>query len=230
MRAKLGQGASVRAITAFYLPRNQRAVVTSVRLKSGGPKQGGRPIAPSSQYELEWQVSNPDGDALRYRVRFRNEAGGPFRDLVRADQALTETTYRWDTSGVADGFYVVEVTASDEGANAAELALESSARSEPILIDNHPPRIENLRARDGRVEGRAIDGLGPIARLELAIDGAAFREALPSDHLFDSPEERFAIPLPDGLAPGERLIAIRATDAAGNSVTAETVARISARR
>lgn len=230
VRAKLREGASLRAVTAFYLPRNQRAVVTAVRLKNGGPRQGGRPGAPSSAYELEWQVTNPDGDPLRFRVRFRSEAGGPFRDLVTERDALTEARYRWDTSGVADGFYVVEVIASDEGANAAELALSSGTRSEPILVDNHPPSIDGLRVRDGKVEGRAVDGLGPIARLELAIDGAPFREALPSDHLFDTREEPFALPLPDGLAPGEHLVAVRATDAAGNPVTAETVAVVAARR
>jgi hypothetical protein len=230
IRAKVGRGASLRAITAYYLPRNQRAVVTAVGLKSGAARQGGRPGAPSSQYELEWQVANPDGDPLRYTVRFRNEAGGPFRELVGDDDALTEARYRWDTSSVADGFYVVEVTASDAGANAAVLALEHSARSEPILVDNHPPVLDGLRVRAGRVEGRAIDGLGPVARLELAIDGGPFREALPSDHLLDTREERFAIPLPSSLGPGEHIVAVRATDAAGNAVTAETVARVAARR
>ncbi len=228
IQAEIGAGASLRAVTAFYLPRNQRAVVTAVRLKSGGPRQGGRPAAPSTAYELEWNVVNPDGDALRYRVRFRNEAGGPFRDLVDDDDALTDPRYRWDTSGVADGFYVVEVTATDAYANAPELALESVARSEPILVDNHPPTLDGLRANGATVEGRAIDGLGPIARLEIAIDGRPFRDALPSDHLLDTREERFAIPLPNDLAPGDHLVAVRATDAAGNAVTAETTARVPA--
>lgn len=227
VRAKLGQGASLRAVTVFYLPRNQRPIVTSVRLKNGGARQGGRPGAATSRYELEWQVANPDGDPLRYRVRFRSEAGGPFRELVRARDALTETHYTWDTSSLADGFYVVEVIASDAGANPAELALSDSARSEPILIDNHPPSIEALRVRGRKVEGKAVDSLGPIARLELAVDGGRFREALPTDHLLDTREERFAITLPPEVTAGEHLVAVRATDAGGNTVVAEAVGRVS---
>jgi outer membrane protein assembly factor BamB len=230
VRAALGEGAEVRAITAFYLPQNQRAVVTAVRLKSGGPHEGGRPASPSASYELEWAVSNPDGDPLQYRLRFRNEAGGPFRELVGEGEGLSEERYRWDTSGVPDGYYVVEVVASDAGANPRELALESAGRSEPILVDNHAPRIEGLALRDGRLVARAIDDLGPIARLELAIDAGAFRDVLPNDHLLDTRDERLELEVPPGVAPGEHLFAIRATDAAGNSAVVETTARVGAAR
>jgi hypothetical protein len=226
VRARLGEGASVRAITAFYLPQNQRAAVTAVRLKQGGPHPGGRPASPSPSYELEWTVSNPDGDPLRYRLRFRNEAGGPFRELTSERDDLTETHYRWDTSGVPDGYYVVEVTASDSAANPRELTLESAERSEPILVDNHPPRIEGLAVQNDQIVGRAIDGLGPIARLELGVDAGPFRDVLPRDHLLDTHEERFELAVPPDVVEGEHIFAVRATDAAGNSVTVETTARV----
>jgi hypothetical protein len=228
VRIHLGEGASVRALTAFYLPQNQRAVVTAVRLKNGGPHAGGRPASPSASYELEWTVSNPDGDPLRYRLRFRNEAGGDFRELTGGREPLTETNYRWDTSSIPDGYYVVEVEATDAPANPRELALESRERSEPILVDNGPPRIEGFMVRNRQIVGRAIDGLGPIARLELAVDGGRFRDVLPDDHLLDTRDERLELALPPDLAPGEHLFALRATDAAGNSVTVETTARVAA--
>ncbi|MEO0325578.1 MAG: hypothetical protein AAF447_21655 [Myxococcota bacterium] len=215
-----GEGAELRSVEAFYLPRNQRPVLRSVGLKAPAKKQSGQARAPSARYALSWRVDNPDGDALRFRLRFRAEDQETWRAMLPEEQELTETTYTWDTRGVPDGLYVVEVEASDELANPAALTLRARRSSETIRVDNHAPRIEGLTLRGRELRGRAVDTLGPIRALEQSIGGGPFRPLLPADQLLDDPVETFAVDLRD-LPPGLHLVAVRATDAGGNGVTAE---------
>ena len=230
VRAELtGADDVLRAVTLYYLPQNQRATVTSVGLKrratskraKGKAASRARTSAPSTTYNLTWTIDNPDADPMRYRLRFRNESQSVWRDILRDDEQLTATNYSWQTNGLPDGYYVVEVSASDELQNPEELTQRSETESEPILIDNHPPRIEGLLTRGGNVRGRAIDSLGPIAKLEYAIDGGEWRLFFPKDHLFDTENEEFELALPTDLDEGQHIIAIRATDAGNNTVSAE---------
>lgn len=217
------------AVTAYYLPQNQRARVSGVRIKedddSSKNKNKGRspedPPEPSSKYRLTWSISNPDNDRIRYRLRFRNEAQTVWRDVLRETEILTDDEYEWDTAGIPDGWYVVQVEASDELSNPPDRVMRDTAQSEPLLIDNHPPRIEGLRSRGTTVAGRAIDGLGPIAKLEYAVDGGEWHMFYPVDDLLDTADERFAVDV-GRVASGSHIVAIRATDAAGNTVSAET--------
>jgi hypothetical protein len=214
--------AVIRAVEAYYLPRNQRPVVANIRVKDG--KEDELPD-PSSEYELTWDTTNPDDDKLRYRLRFRNESQDRYRSILREDEVLTEDEYEWETSGIPDGWYVVQVEASDELENPADLTLRGTDESEPIRIDNHAPQIRELRARPSRLTGRVVDSLGPIARLEYAVDGDRFHVFFPVDQLLDTADERFDLDLSD-LEPGEHIVAVRAYDAGGNPVTAERIVTV----
>jgi hypothetical protein len=223
VRARMAQAdATLRAVRVHYLPQNQRPVVHGVGLEGGGDASRSEAVpTPSKTYTLTWKVDNPDGDALRYRLRFRREDQQVWRDLLREHEIHTAPKYAWDTSGVPDGWYLVEVTASDEPSNPDPLALISRASSDPFLVDNHPPRVERLRARGRTVTGRAVDSVGHIAKLEYAIDGGRFRAFFPVDHLLDSRVEEFALELPPHLPSGSHIVAIRATDAGGNTASGE---------
>ena len=225
VRARLAGDAVIHAVQVYYLPQNQRTVITSVGLKSSSSKNRDALPDPSSSYELTWEVDNPDDDALRYRLRYRQESQRRWRAMFHEDVQHTKNTYTWDTSGLPDAWYVVEVEASDELANPEELTLRTTRRSEPLLIDNHPPRLENVAFRNGRIVGRAVDSLGPIARLEVAIDGDAWRPILSVDQLLDTADERFEAQLPP-LEAGEHIIAVKATDAGGNWASAEVSATV----
>ncbi|MBX3246270.1 MAG: hypothetical protein KF901_03730 [Myxococcales bacterium] len=224
IRAKLLEPTAViRAVQAYYLPQNQRPTVTRVGLKA--TKQTKREASapePSTTYDLEWSVDNPDEDAIRYRLRYRAEDQTIWRPVFREDVRLTKAEYRWETSGLPDGWYVVEVEASDELSNPSPLVLRSTRTSSPILVDNHPPRVEGLAFRGGRVTGRAVDGFGPIVALEVAVDGGDWLPAQPDDGLLDTRDERFTIPI-EGLTAGSHVVAVRAYDAGGNSGSAELV-------
>ena len=136
------------------------------------------------------------------------------------DHVVNEPKYTWDTGSVPDGYYVLRVEVSDEEANPENLTLRSEAVSEPILIDNHPPRIETLGFRNGRVHGQVVDSLGPIARIQASIDAGVWRDVFPKDLLLDSRSEAFELDL--GNLPGNsHIVASRACDAAGNQANQE---------
>lgn len=223
VRARMGQpDAVLRAVQVHYLPQNQRPVVHGVGLEGGeDAEQSERIPSPSSTYTLAWKVDNPDDDTIRYRLRFRREGQPVWRDVLREHQVLTTPKYAWNTKGVPDGWYQVEVEGTDAPSNPEALALSSVARSDPFLVDNTPPRVERLRARGRTVTGRAVDTVGRIAKLEYAVDGGRFRPFFPKDHLLDSRIEEFALELPDDLAAGSHIVAVRATDAGGNTGSAE---------
>ncbi|MBX7196795.1 MAG: hypothetical protein K1X94_32390, partial [Sandaracinaceae bacterium] len=224
--------AVLRALSVYYLPQNQRPVLTEVGLKARTTKRAPdvdptAPPAPSPNLGLTWKVENIDGDRLRYRLRFREETQAVWREILRDSETLSATEYTWNTTAVPDGWYVVEVEASDELSNPDAYVLGSRATSEPILVDNTPPEVVDLAASGVRITGRARDGIGPISRIEIAIDGGDYRPIFPDDDLLDTREERFAIDVTTlsgllrPLGPGSHIASVRAFDAAGNRGAAE---------
>jgi hypothetical protein len=222
------------AVRAFYLPKNQRAIVKEIKVephsskrsiqkdkkKSGNNPSVQFPNKPTNIYKITWKVENPDDDQLRYRLKYRAEGQKQWREALRETEILTEKHYEWDTSGVPDGYYRFWVSASDELDNPKPTSLKMAVESEPVLIDNHPPRIDALRVVGKNLQGKARDDMGPITRLEYAIDGRDWILFFPSDDLFDTAEERFSLTL-DDLKKGAHIIAVRATDAAGNTACSE---------
>ncbi|MFW2387142.1 MAG: hypothetical protein ACN4G0_02320 [Polyangiales bacterium] len=229
IRAKLPNDTSavLRAVELFYLPQNQRARVSGVQGRRPPPKRGTPPRIPdppTTLLDLTWKTNNSDKDALRYRVAYREESQTIWRDMFTEDKVLTDAKYTWDTNSIPDGHYIVRVEASDEQSNPPGLTLRSTATSEPIRVDNHPPRIEELAVRKGRVLGRVVDSLGPISRIQMSIDAGPWRDVFPTDSLLDSPNERFDVPLGD-ISGGSHIVALRAFDAGGNQANREITAK-----
>jgi hypothetical protein len=218
-----GTRARVGSLTAFYVPQNQRARVVEVKADGDAaapsppvvsppgtpPAKAGRPPV----VKLRWKVDNPDGDALVYRLAYREEGGGAWQPIAR--EPVDKTDYDWNTESVADGTYRVRVTASDEAANPADLALDDSKVSGPVLVDNRKPEVRSLDVGGGRAAGRAVDATSPLTALEFSVDGGPWRPVAPRDGLFDDLVEDFAFALP-ALPAGTHVLAVRATDGAGN--------------
>jgi len=233
--------AVLRAVDLYYLPQNQRARVHSIEVetrtsssarltptksknkaatKRSKVRAATKAAGARTRYKIRWKVINPDEDQLRYRLRFRADGQERRRTMFTDDTTLTATEFTWETDGVPDGWYLIEVEASDELENPEELTIRTATESEPVLIDNHAPRIEGLRLVRGEIAGRAVDAVGPISRLECAIDGATWQPIHSDDGILDTREEAFRY-RPRGIEAGAHIIAIRATDHAGNRVTAE---------
>ncbi len=225
VRAKFPKDASaeLRAVELFYLPRNQRARVSDVSGARAPPKraeQSQQPLPPTPLVSLSWKVVNVDRDPLRFRIAYREEKQPLWRDMFSEEVVLTDAKYTWDTSSIPDGHYIVRVEASDEESNPDDRVLRSTAVSEPIVVDNHPPRFEELSVRRGRLVGRVADSLGPIARIQMSLDAGPWRDLFPEDDLLDAAEERFDVPV-DEIGEGRHIVAVRAFDTAGNQANRE---------
>ncbi len=224
-----GDGAaSVRGIGVAYITDNLRAIVTEVNTAKG-PTTPTPPVTPvvstpdapvkSSTVKISWKTDNPDGDSLRYRLWFRREESPVWRPITRDDEPIAASDLVWPTEALAEGWYRVRVEASDEMANPYGQALKHALDSAPFVVDNTPPVIEPLAIAQGRLQGTVIDGVGPIARLEVQIDGKGpWRPITSADGILDEATERVDAPL--GLT-GSHVVALRAFDQAGNQVTRE---------
>lgn len=219
-----------------FVTDNVRPVVLAVDAepKSGGAKgtkeglqaSGGEPPKHDSVMKLSWKVDNPDQDSLRYRVDFRREGQNVWRDALKPGEVLTKNEYEWDTLALPEGKYRVRVEASDEPANPPNDVQRHALESEPVLVDNTPPVVTELTIAGRKLHVRAQDGLGPIARVEFAVDGKLdWRPLAPNDGVFDSADEKIDADVGALVPAGPHIVAVRAYDAAGNSAIREVETR-----
>lgn len=235
VRARLKDGAATLSDVALaFRTENLRAVVTEITAhdrggsatKEGLTASGGSPARPGSVVRLSWKVDNPDEDELRYRVQFRRDGDRRWIDATRPDDVVTKTEWEWETSALPEGKYRVRVQATNEIVNPLGDVTEHALESAPVLVDNTPPVFKTLAMQGKRVRAEVVDGLGPITRVEVAIDGRAqWRPLAAADGLFDTADESVDADLtpllsgPDSAGP--HIVAVRAFDAAGNSVVRE---------
>jgi len=212
-----------------FVTDNARAVVTNVDAQpkntppvakeASFPSSGGEPERHASVIKLTWKVENPDADALRYRLWYRLDGQTAYRDLTRPDELLTKTEYEWETASLPEGPYRVRVEATDETVNPPARAFKHSLESPVIIVDNTPPVFRTLAAQGRRIRGDAVDGVGPIARIDVAVDGRnEWRPFLPVDGIFDEAIEAFDLDVSPLVGPGNHLVAVRVFDQAGNFV------------
>jgi hypothetical protein len=223
----LGGPAKVRAITVSFVTDNLRAIVTEVGIPPKGASSSGSGIPASgtdvpkkdSTIKLTWKVDNPDNDSLRYRLWFRKEDSAIWRSITKDDEPLEKTEYGWNTEALAEGWYRVRVEATDEIANPVGAALKHALDSAPFVVDNTPPVIRKIALVNGKLQAEVVDGVGPVVRLEVQIDGKApWKVVTSTDGILDDALETTDVPL--GLT-GSHVVALRAYDAAGNSVVRE---------
>lgn len=223
-------------LTLPFLTDNVRAVVTEVNAAAKGapakepgtgiPASGGEAPKRESVVKVTWKVENPDTDALRYRVSFRREGQAIWRDALKPDEVLTKTELEWDTAALPEGHYRVRVEASDELANPVDQVNKHALDSEPVIVDNTPPRIEGLQVAGRRLRARITDGTTPIARAEMAIDGKLEWKPLgAADGIFDTMDEVIDVDVAALVGAGSHIVVVRAFDAAGNAVTRDAEAR-----
>jgi hypothetical protein len=180
----------------------------------------GKPATPSgspASHTIKWEASDANNDRLVYTLHYRLGHQGPW---ILLKDKLTETSYVWDTRKMADGRYQVRVTASDERSNPVGEGKTGSRFSDPVIIDNTPPVIGDLKTvptKDGaEISLRVVDRTGTVAAVDYAVDaGDDWQAAYSSDMLYDSPDEtvKFVV---TKLAAGPHQVTIRAADAAGN--------------
>lgn len=223
------QTSELLRVDIFFITDNQRAVITRVDASNAGADKSstdgiaasGGPITgkTNSDVNLEWQVDNPDRDALRYRIKYQLVGTDTWYDLLEPDEILTKSSYKWDTSTFPEGRYRVIVEASDELSNPPTRTTRHSLQSGMITIDATPPAIEGLSLVGRRLKLRAVDGVSPIQRLEIALVGSsAWLPVDPIDGVWDEPNETVDADVSTIIPVGRHLVALRLYDAAGNFV------------
>ncbi len=238
LRARFSRdpNAIVSDLRIAFVTDNARAVLTAVEakdksgdtdgLKTGVVASGAKPSKPSATVNVKWSVDNPDKDDLRYRVTYRLDGQTTWRDALKPGDVYTKTDLDWDTTALPEGTYRVRVEATDEIANPPDRVTRHQLESGPVLVDNTPPIFKSIRLAGRKLSGDVLDGLGPIARVEVAIAGTDdWRPLSPTDGVFDDAVEHFEADLTTVIPPGSWLIAVRAYDTAGNSVSHELEAK-----
>lgn len=176
------------------------------------------------QIYISWQADDPDGDPLLYSVYYRGEDEQQWK-LLKGD--VKENTLQQDGEVFADGKYLFRVVASDRLANSPQTARESDLVSQPVLIDQTPPRVTLAAPRregnDWLIEVRVLDDSSPVRRAEYSVNAGPWTVLDAADGICDSREENFLVRLP--LEGGERAVVVRAFDAAGNPGLAKAVLR-----
>ncbi len=190
------------------------------RYQNGTGSKGKETEAPThtSAIKVTWSALDPNEDTLEYAVHFRGVGEMLWKEL---ETELSAAEYAWETSLVPDGWYELQVTASDRPSNATREAADATLVSERVLVDNTGPVMAKLRAGAGagsgtaRVSGEVTDGFLSLRRGRSSLDGQPWVWFAPADELFDSPSETFLLEY-EGLTAGEHTVAIQVLDAALN--------------
>ena len=191
------------------------ATEPDVAAQEATPPALGRRMYRKGLQTIQWRAEDPNGDQLRYAVAYRREGEAAWHSLR---EGLADPIIVWDTTSVADGRYVVRITADDGTTNSPAETLTGTHDSEGFDIDNSAPVI-TVAPRDAGAAVRVTvrDAQSGVHRVEYALGGDRWQVVYPADGLSDSREETFTITLPSA-ADRARLV-IRATDVLQNVAT-----------
>ncbi len=249
-----GSSTLVQSVAVSYLPRNVAPEITQLLVLPSGiglqelPQQPVDPAVLSSGFDpaifglasnipprrvfqkgarsMVWQAKDPDDDRLSYTLQIRGIAEREWRTL---GAGLTNAYYTIDSDAMPDGVYVLRLVVSDDLTNPRAVALSGDKVSEPIEIDNTPPKVTagapNVSGRNAEISFSVDDSTSRILRVEFSVDGGPWMPVYPSDGIPDGMRESFVVRLAD-LTPGEHVIAMRAADGSANSGSAKATVSV----
>lgn len=220
-----GSRAVVQEVRLHFTPSNQAPIIEEFTVGTIG--SGKTPVQKASwltsqttaaptERRIAWKVTDPDGDALVYRVWFR-AVGDPAWRRVGTEPILTSAFVQWKTDNLPDGWYEVRLEASDEGSSGAGRVRKVERISPPVLVDHGKPDIVGLRVAYPVVTGLAQDRFSRITGVAWSLDGKLWRQVDPMDGVWDEEAERFEFRITPPLKPGSYTLLVRAYDEAGNA-------------
>lgn len=163
---------------------------------------------------LVWEAEDPNRDELVFDLEFRPEGAEGWLPMA---QEVKRNFYPFDSTTLPDGIYRFRLVAKDRPAADEEPAASEERVSEPITVDNSPPRLEAAERRSARLTIRVEDDWSPLRRIAVSVDGSEWREQRTADGLIDGLSERLDVELPAGT----RLLLLRLEDASHNAVTVD---------
>jgi hypothetical protein len=172
---------------------------------------------------LMWKASDPNGDQLLFELYYRAQDEQGWKLI---DDEIAAPKMALSVAGVADGRYRFLAVATDKQSNPQGQGLRGEKISDEILIDNTPPRIENVSVKvQGHVatiRAEAIDELSLLSTFKADIDNGDTYPLLPADGLLDQPRESFEWRTEE-LTPGEHVATFAVTDRQGNTAVQKAV-------
>ncbi len=229
---------SLLEVNVSYRQVNRRPVIQDVQIdgeslltqqsSNGGP--GGQRPQPSgprprrgqqprtAEKQIAWKAVDPNGDQLAFDLYYRGLGQQEWLELQK--DITGQPNYKWDTSRVPDGRYLLKLVARDDVDRPAEDALSQERVTQTVLVDNRAPRVEELEAkrqRDGSYElvGVCVDEHSRISAIEVSHGSGPWQPVSPDDGILDAGEETFSY-VTDVLDPGEHVFAFAAADEADN--------------
>jgi hypothetical protein len=204
---------TIRQVAAAYVIPNLAPKVTEVSIDKADKNAG------SSVRKIDFKAEDENSDQLIYQIDFRKKGRTGWIKLV---DELDKPTFDWDSKTVEDGIYEIRATASDELSNNQSTKLTGSRISEPAIIDNTAPAIENhqlqANGNSATLTLKAVDQFSTIDSLSYTIDSnEKWISVLPDDNVFDTTTENFTIKA-EKLEPGQHVLAVRIFDAEGNTM------------
>jgi len=212
----------VTSVAITYKNENQKPSIRDIVISESEMPVGGMPIPMSGGKgemsipthtpikSIQWVATDDDGDKLISRIFVKREGS---ENWIPISLPIEETHFRWDTSSIPDGNYIVKVEVSDEKTNPPSDVLKAS-REEKVIIDNTPPSI-NLGFDGAKIKGRAVDKVSGVSTLEYRVDGGDWVSIQPTDSLFDDKEENFEFEL-KGYTRGVHTVIVRGIDKRNN--------------
>ncbi len=180
-----------------------------------------RSTGEAGAFSIAWHAADPNGDTLSYTVNLR--AVGDPKWVTLADD-LTQPIFSFSSHGFADGYYQVQVIASDKLANPPGQARTGERTSPPFLINNTGPAV-TLDSQTGdattyTITYHARSATTVLDHAQYTLDGQPPKPALPDGTLFDKPEHIFHLQF-DHLKSGSHSVVFEVVDEAGNSGSAK---------
>jgi hypothetical protein len=169
---------------------------------------------------LRWKAGDDNGDGLVYALAFAAAEGdGGWMQMV---DELDDDHYSFDSAALPDGVWRFRLTASDRPDNPGDRALAAERVSEPVVVDNAAPRLDGVDRQGGGLQVTVVDDWSPLRSAEVSVDAGEWQPAAPVDGLLDGRREELAIAPPEGA----RLLLVRVTDAAFNTVTFDLTGKL----
>ena len=226
---------AVKKVQIAYMQDNRKPIIASVTVNTGQtpkPPEGaegapeGAEAPPAAMprpkiYRFMWKATDPNGDPMKYVVYLRR-VDSPYWLELQKD--VSSPMMMWDPRSAPDGRYELKVIASDELANPAGMGLTETRISDPFIVDNTPPVVQNLSCKliekdKLLIQAQLSDEMSEIDGAWISINaGKDWQYIAPADEIYDTKNEKIdgAVPLKeDSVKP--LMITIKVTDTAGNT-------------